>query len=764
MKQVKAPNGEIVKFPDGTPDSVIIDTMAKTYGGSGTRQDFRAPGPVDLVAATRQTLGLPPKAPPPVPAGLLGDKRAPYGVGGMVARAVGAPSPKPPVLGDMARSVPTGLAEGTTGFLGIGGDLAPLVRGAQDALAHNIGKWTGLYTPEQYDAEMAKGRAKLPPELRFGYGFPSSAKLNDAVQKVTGPYYQPQTVPGQYARTVASFVPGAAAGGEGILGRLAPAVTAGLASESAGQLTKGTDAEPWARFGAGVAGGGLGALGTQPARAATEISNAIKNATPAELDRAALRLGQGQRQGIDLTWPEALDAVTGGRTNATRLLRTVESTKEGSAKLSPQLANRNAQVQTAIAKATDSIAPPVPDPFSLAARAKNAGQAVVGRMEDAVNDSASPIYARLPGNTIPGYMIDPATGNVLPGFNDIANNSAFKGALADFRGNPILNNAEVIRGQPTTYAQLPDNDLAVANRLSTYLGKRATLPDATEGAEFMGAKKDLDALASSVSPDYSLARLTYGSGRKAFVEPVEAGPIGGLARTTDNPTALNTQTAGLYPSASTILPGASNTVGVNLRMLNDVDPGIGSDLTAQYLRGAANETAGKLGPNNLPDPWGGAKFARAVDGSPEQSANLQAGIGAVSDEPTAQNWSDLLDVLHTTGMRVKPTLGAASFGEDMHDLERAANLAGTLQHAAVNPNPGDWLKRAGDTYERWRLGNVAGDIADTTVGSPEEQIDALRKIYAAPPAGLGTLGARAALPVVPAMPVAPTPQLYGPQP
>lgn len=69
-----------------------------------------------------------------------------------------------------------------------------------------------------------------------------------------GAPYEPQTTAGEYARTAGEFAPTAAfpwARGARISRTLVPAV----ASETAGQLTEGTDAEPWARFAGGFAGG-----------------------------------------------------------------------------------------------------------------------------------------------------------------------------------------------------------------------------------------------------------------------------------------------------------------------------------------------------------------------------------------------------------------------------------------------------------------------------------------------------------------------------
>jgi len=85
--------------------------------------------------------------------------------------------------------------------------------------------------------------------------FPSMDEIEEsALTPAIGAPYEPQTTAGEYARTVGEFTAGGAlpwAQGARLLRTLVPAV----ASETGGQLTEGTPAEPWARLGGGVFGG-----------------------------------------------------------------------------------------------------------------------------------------------------------------------------------------------------------------------------------------------------------------------------------------------------------------------------------------------------------------------------------------------------------------------------------------------------------------------------------------------------------------------------
>jgi len=85
---------------------------------------------------------------------------------------------------------------------------------------------------------------------------PTSSQLQSAVESQTGPFYQPKTIVGDYAQTAGEFVPGALLLPEGSLATnaLRYGLLPALSSETAGQLTKGTAAEPWARTVGGILG------------------------------------------------------------------------------------------------------------------------------------------------------------------------------------------------------------------------------------------------------------------------------------------------------------------------------------------------------------------------------------------------------------------------------------------------------------------------------------------------------------------------------
>ena len=166
-----------------------------------------------------------------------------------LAQAAPAPQAAPisPVA-DAIRSIPGGIAKGVASVVGLPGDVSNLFNAGGDKLLSLMGE-----SPDVIK-KMQSQREALPIKPV------SSAQVNKAVSDPFGGYYQPQTKAGQYTETVASFAPNALAPGS-IPAKLARMVIPGVASEAAGQATKGSKYEGLARAGGALLGGigeGLG--------------------------------------------------------------------------------------------------------------------------------------------------------------------------------------------------------------------------------------------------------------------------------------------------------------------------------------------------------------------------------------------------------------------------------------------------------------------------------------------------------------------------
>lgn len=194
------------------------------------------------------------------------------------------------VASDVLKSGAAGLAKGGIGLAGLPGDAANLLtRGSQiasDYIANKLG----------FD----KGPEPTGPLL------PTSAGIQKGVEGVTGEFHKPQTVAGEYAQTAGEFAPALFGGGQGLISKLATRVAAPAAlSETAGQITKGTDAEPYARV-----------AGALMSPAITSIGRRAVTPLPASPERSAL-VDALRNEGVNLT---------AGQATGSRPLQWAEST------------------------------------------------------------------------------------------------------------------------------------------------------------------------------------------------------------------------------------------------------------------------------------------------------------------------------------------------------------------------------------------------------------------------------------------------------
>lgn len=141
---------------------------------------------------------------------------------------------------DVPKSIAQGLREGITAPLELGMAAGNAIGNFNTMIGNKVG---GLINP--------LGHVDMPYSET-----PNVSAMLDAV----GLNYEPKTTGGKFARTISSFVPLSATGGTlpEIAGNVVKyGVLPGAASEAAGQATKGTEAEPYARITAALVTAGL---------------------------------------------------------------------------------------------------------------------------------------------------------------------------------------------------------------------------------------------------------------------------------------------------------------------------------------------------------------------------------------------------------------------------------------------------------------------------------------------------------------------------
>jgi hypothetical protein len=187
---------------------------------------------------------------------------------------------------DIAKGAAGGLGRGVAGTVGIGGTVGNLVRAGLSKAG----------VPESYldqGAQLVRGMGVVNPIAKLLTG-PDASQVQKGIEDYTGPLYQPKTVPGQYASTIAEFAPGALVpGGGGLAARALNTVVPAIASETAGQLTKDTAAEPYARAITALTAAPVAAKAITPFGAASPA----RQAAVGVLEREGIPVTAGQRTG-----------------------------------------------------------------------------------------------------------------------------------------------------------------------------------------------------------------------------------------------------------------------------------------------------------------------------------------------------------------------------------------------------------------------------------------------------------------------------------
>lgn len=190
----------------------------------------------------------------------------------------------------------SGVGSGAVGLMGLPGDVTTLVgHVARKAIEHVVPPTT---TPEQrakiekdFWDEMNKGGAGVDVAQPM-----TSGDIQKGVEQVTGPFHEPQNKAESFVNTVGEFVPGALAGGEGIVTNLTKyGLLPGVSSEAMGQYFKGTSLEGPARFVGALFGGVAGMAGSKGVEAgknyvaARSAASDIAEQTGADVNAGAVK-------------------------------------------------------------------------------------------------------------------------------------------------------------------------------------------------------------------------------------------------------------------------------------------------------------------------------------------------------------------------------------------------------------------------------------------------------------------------------------------
>jgi hypothetical protein len=288
----------------------------------------------------------------------------------------------------------------------------------------------------------------------------------------------------------------------------------------------------------------------------------------------------------------------------------------------------------------------------------------------------------------------------LPGYEE---------ASAAVRGDPQL--ARYVQG-------LPEDSVGFLNEVKKFLDQASTnAASGMTGRQNMqrSAGYGMDASAAReagvrASRDYETALTIESEGRRRFLDPLLQGPIGKLA---DRDITTRQAIDALFPTNP--LPNSAGEIDTAVRALSRRNPTAARDLVRAHVESVFNEATQNL--TGGPNQFGGAKFAAALRGNPQQAANIEAAVRALPNgDQVWAGFDRFLQVIEATGTRQRIGSQTSFNTELLADLRRGTPLqeAGT----AVATIGFKYPQKVKDTLERWRLGRGVGEIAHLLT-SPE---------------------------------------------
>jgi hypothetical protein len=201
----------------------------------------------------------------------------------------------PPIdWGDIGKGAVGGLGRGVTGLAGLPGTIREGARAAASFGASKLG------IPQEYVGLAGQALRNTPLGVMFGNA-PSGSDIQHGVEQYTGKFYEPTTGAGRLASNVGEFAPSALAPGTAAA-KAFNVLVPSIISHTAGEITKDTAAEPWARAVGGIVGGVAAAKLATPTAPPTAAWRQATN----ELTAAGVPLPAGDRTGSRaLRWFES---------------------------------------------------------------------------------------------------------------------------------------------------------------------------------------------------------------------------------------------------------------------------------------------------------------------------------------------------------------------------------------------------------------------------------------------------------------------------
>lgn len=623
---------------------------------------------------------------------------------------------------DLGKSLISGVGKGVAYLGGLGGDLQSLAQAVDpfEGLAKKFDEnfpEASKFLKEESAKTMKSplmqkaGSGDVPGVGGEGVGLPTSDQIKAQIADKTGGFHEPETTPGKYAEKVGEYVPAAALGPGGLLRKLVTqAAIPAVGDETAGELTKGTKYEPYARAAGGVFGGIGASLLSRPGSAAQTIRSQLPNGTTEQhIDDALHLIHDARTRGINLSWPEALSQAA-GRPVLTDSMRILESSPETRTHMQDFFAGRPQQFDQAALDEFARTAPGTTTPSSIGRQAGEAAGEHLADVRQTINHASEPFY-----QASEGVLLTPQEMThvrAIPGFDD---------ALQAVRDNPQIN---------WRVQHLPDNSVGVLNAVKKQFDQAAE----NSASKFNPARNQevqasnemaasaLKRIGVAKSADYETALQIQQQARERFLQPLLDGPLGKIAK---KDATTSKAIEALFPSNP--LPNSHHEVSTAVTALAARNPWAARQLVRAYAESVWNDAARSL--QSGPNQGGAAKFATKIAGNAQQRENLRAafealphaqthtirtptGVTTIGTGPSGPELWDgfqrFLQIAEATGQR--QAIGSkTSFNDAERKMLEGSGVVGEAVKTGLSP--GKWWTVINDKWSKWKLGSNLNDLA-----------------------------------------------------
>ena len=538
------------------------------------------------------------------------------------------------------------IVQGAAGLGGLAGALQKGVEFGTGKIAELLG-----YTPEQAQAG------------RMAVSLPTPSDITRAVGNAGVPMQRAETIGGRTAQNVVRNIVSAP-----VAGAVVPSLLSAVGEEAVAYPFQGTALEPTAR----TAGALFAPLIPAPTMFRSPLermyAESTKRVTPQEMSSAERLQQMASREGMPVTSVEALQQVTGGRTNLPALQRQLEANPASAPLMAEFMGSRGEETLSTLQRMF-----PQTGRERLGTEAQRAAEKTMARTQTELSTSpAGQAFEAVKSKAIPpSWMknLENESAVIAEASRAVDNVAAYQDLLKGYKGNSIARVEGMRQYLSDKYDMLAgQSGGAVTGEMRAYNEAR---------------KKLLDKADSQI-PDYKTAREQYFQAKEKIVAPVQESPISKIAK--DNE--VSVQFAEVFaknPAAVNLTP---QKVTMTMKSLAQADAALPKDFLTQYMRSSLEQVESQA---TRAAGTTGARFANTIVKNTTQKENLRAAFKEVYGETgdkAARGLNNLIDILEAQGRRLPSGSPTAEKGMI------AAESVSTVAKATRNP-----LEAIGTLYQ-----------------------------------------------------------------